>query len=198
METPMKPMVSQFARFSMIAALLVVFLMVICAASTPANAQTSDQATPEATQPVADVKDHAFVGQVQDSQAFIAFQVSDSQVRVFVCDGTKTSISYWDWFTGQFANGSLEVTAADGEKLSAQLEDNGITGTVTLKDKKPHKFTASRASGTAGLIRTEFTMDGVDYVGGWIVLPDGQVRGGIQDKKGKKKPLIVIIAILIG
>lgn len=198
MGTPTKSTVSQFVRFSMATAFFVVFLLAISATSTPANAQAPNQATLAATQPEPGVKEHAFVGQVQDSQAFVAFQVSDSQVRVFVCDGTKTSISYWHWFTGQFANGSLEITAPDGEKLSAQLEDNVITGTVTLGDKKPHNFTATRASGTAGLIRTEFTIDGVDYVGSWVFLSDGQVRGGIADKKGQKKPLIVIIAILIG
>jgi hypothetical protein len=198
METSTKSTVSQFVRFSMVGAFFVVVFLVISATSTPTNAQAPNQATPAATQPETGAKEHAFVGQVQDSQAFIGFQVSDSQVRVFVCDGTKTSISYWHWFTGQFVNGSVEVTAPDGEKLSAQLADNVITGTVTLGDKKPHDFTATSASGTAGLIRTEFTIDGVDYVGGWVSLSDGQVRGGIADKKGKKKPLIVIIAILIG
>lgn len=201
MGTLTKPMVSQFARFRVVTALCIIGFMIISAVLTPTKAQSSDQATPTAPTPTPAqpaVKEHAFVGQVKDSQAFIAFQITGSQVRVFVCDGTQTSISYWHWFTGEFANGSLEITATDGEKLTAQLADSVITGTVTLGDKKPHDFTATLGGGSSGLIRTEFTIDGVDYVGGWVFLPDGQVRGGIQDKKGKKKPLIVIIVILIG
>ncbi len=69
----------------------------------------------------------------------------------------------------------------------------------------------------AGLYRGSKTVAGKRYLGGWIVLPDGRQRGEVlsgmtdvasppldpnnptvQIKRGKKKPLIVIIAILIG
>ena len=196
MQTPTNSSVSHSIRLAIGAVLFGIFLVAISAASSPARAQGPDQATPAATQ--AANKGHGFVGQVEDSQAFIGLQVTDNEVNVFVCDGTKTSISYWHWFKGQFENGSVKVTAPDGESMTAQLGDDAVTGTVTLHDKKAHNFKAMLASGTAGLVRNEFTIDQVDYVGGWIVLPDGQVRGGVQDKKGKKKPLIVIIAILIG
>lgn len=41
-------------------------------------------------------------------------------------------------------------------------------------------FSAGAASEPAGLYRGEQTLDGVDYVGGWIVLPNGEERGLIR------------------
>lgn len=201
MRNPTKSTVSRLIKLNIGAVLCVVVFLVTSAVSTPTHAQAPDQATPAATQaaPAAPpAKGRGFVGQVQGSEAFIALQVADNQVTVFVCDGTKTSISYWHWFTGPLDSGSVEVTAPDGESLVGQLAGDSFTGSVTLGDKQAHNFTATLASGSAGLVRNDFTIDGVDYVGGWIVLPDGQVRGGMADKKGTKKPIIAIIAILIG
>ena len=102
------------------------------------------------------------------------------------------------WFTGRVQNNAVDITAADGEHVTAQFSGDTVTGTETLNDKIAHPFGAAHATGSAGVFRTEFTISGVNYVGGWIIMPDGQERGGIADAKSKKKPLIIIIAILIG
>jgi len=190
--------VRRFARQNAGAMVLAALFLALSAASYPTRAQQPDPASPEASPAGPGTRGRGFVGQVQDSQAFIALQVAGPQVTVFVCDGTKTSISYWQWFSGQLNHGALDITAPDGEHLAAQLGENGATGTVTLGDKQPHHFQAAPARGAAGLLRSDFTIEGEAYEGGWIRQADGQTRGGIMDKKGKKKPLIIIIAILIG
>lgn len=186
-----------FANPNAGAVVFAVLSLALSVLSYPAHAQVPNREPMAATPAEFGAKGRGFVGHVQDSQAFIALQVVGPQVNVFVCDGTRTSISYWQWFSGQLNNGTLEITAPDGERLSAQLGANGFNGTVTVGDKQAHRFQAAVASGSAGLFRTDFSIEGEAYEGSWIVSPDGQTRGGIMDKKGKKKPLIVIIAILI-
>ena len=176
----------------------VLLALALSAASHPAQAQVPDQGRMAAASNEFGARGRGYVGQVQGSQAFIALQVVGSQANVFVCDGTRTSISSWQWFSGPINNGTLDATTPEGEHLSAQLGGGGFTGTVTLGDKQAHRFQAAGASGSAGLFRTDFSIEGEPYQGSWIVSSDGQTRGGIMDKRGKKKPLIVIIAILIG
>ncbi len=141
---------------------LIVALLILMPDTTQAGLQT--QATAAPTEPGAPAK-QVFVGQVQASQAFIGLTVTGEDITIFVCDGTKTSVSYWHWFTGKVRNGAVDITAADSEHVTAQFSTDTVTGTVTLNDKVAHPFNAVHATGSAGVFRTEFTIDGVDYVG---------------------------------
>ena len=166
---------------------LLLMIVVFTVRTTSAHATPSAQTTAAAT--VSAPEQHIFVGKVADTQAFIALGLTDTKVVGFVCDGTKNDISFWHWFSGDAVNNSIELTTSDGESLDAQIAEDTVTGTVTLHDNKPHAFTADLATAPAGLYRVEFTLDGVDYIGGWIVLGDKEVRGGVGDKKGQKQPI---------
>lgn len=164
-----------------------VFAVVLLALGMAGNrlnvqAQSTTVATEAATQ------GHVFVGPVEDSKAFIGLAVSDGKFTAFVCDGTEDWLSYWHWFTGKAQGQSIEFTAEDGESFTAQITGDTVSGSVTLGDKKVHPFKADLATGSAGLFRAEFTLDGVEHIGGWIVLPNNQVRGGVADKRASNKP----------
>ena len=109
-------------------------------------------------------------------------------VLAYACDGEPgaRAVDVSEWFGGEVADdGSLELQNENGATLSATVSEDGAVGTLTLPDGTEHGFTAETTKGEAGLYRAEGeTRDGGEYVGGWIVLAEGeQQRGalGIRD-----------------
>lgn len=99
-------------------------------------------------------KTQIFVSQVTTSDALLAFVVEDSgKSLAYVCDNTTVA----EWFQGAANQQSLDLTSAGGAHLQA-----------------------TPASGQAGLYRAKATIDGLEYVGGWVVLPDGRVEGQVR------------------
>jgi hypothetical protein len=156
----------------------------------------------------------AFVGTVSGSRAFVAMAVSNSRVIAYVCDSRRIA----HWFRGPVRGGKATL-ASGGYVLRAIIGPHRARGSVSFPDRAgdAHAFTADMAAKPAGLYRGEKTVAGTRYLGGWIILPDGRQRGEVVSgstdvaspilnpsdptvdvKKGKKRPLIVIIAILIG
>lgn len=116
------------------------------------------------------------VGRVSDSEAFIAVVSTGSKAMAYVCDGAKISL----WFTGAVsADGSLEVKQASGAKLSAKLSGGAATGTLELEAGKPLGFRTEAVREAAGLYRARTTLGGNVYLGGWIVLANGEQRGNV-------------------
>lgn len=68
-------------------------------------------------------------------------------------------------------NGELRVTLSLGE--------DSVSGEVTRADRVPQPFTATLASGDAGLYRAEETFEGFDDISGWIVLNDGRQQEAV-------------------
>jgi hypothetical protein len=150
-----------------------------------------------------------YVGAVPGTNAFVGIAVRPSGVLAYVCDSKNVAA----WLSG--SPGS--TLSGHGYRLTETVDGSNAKGTVYFPDGSTHAFVASRASRPAGLWRGVETQAGVRYVGGWIVLPDGSQRGAVSAdgttvdtptldpanpdvkiKKKPKKPLIVIIAILIG
>lgn len=118
-----------------------------------------------------------FVGVVDGTDAFIALVPQENNaVIAYVCDGQTIST----WFRGERSENEIDLTAANGAQLQASLETDTATGNFTLPDGQVHTFTAQLATDSAGLYRAEETIDGTDYVGGWIILNDGDQRGAIN------------------
>jgi hypothetical protein len=116
----------------------------------------------------------SLVGTVDGTDAFIALVPQENNGLIaYVCDGQTISV----WFRGERNGNAVDLAAATGARLQASLESDAAAGTVTLADGQTHSFTASLASGEAGLYRAEETLDGNNYVGGWIILNDGSQRG---------------------
>lgn len=118
-----------------------------------------------------------FVGTVADTDAYIAIAPQENNnIIAYVCDGQTISV----WFRGERNENNLDLTATNGARLQASLEPETATGSVTLADGQTHSFTATLASGEAGLYRAEETIDGNNFVGGWILLSDGNQRGAVN------------------
>jgi hypothetical protein len=88
-------------------------------------------------------------------------------------------LTQWGWFGGPVENGGFNMATESGIVVSGKLSENGATGSVRLVDGRALSFNAGPATGAAGLYRAEATINGVRHVGGWIVLPDGEQRGGV-------------------
>jgi hypothetical protein len=155
-----------------------------------------------------------YVGTVRGTQAFVAVVTHGSQVTAYVCD-SKTIAR---WFKGSLKAGTATLSSGGGYVLRVTIAHGKASGSLRVPGAAGvHRFSSTQATKPAGLYRGVTTIAGTHYVGGWIILPDGRQRGeiltGTTDvasptldptnptvdvKKGKKRPLIVIIAILIG
>jgi hypothetical protein len=118
----------------------------------------------------------SFAGVIPDTNRFVALVSNGRNARAYVCDGETVA----EWFSGDVTNGTLDLTSAGGARLQATLDQAGASGTFTPAGGPAAAFTAEPVRAPAGLYRAERNIDGVDYVGGWIVLPDGQTQGAIR------------------
>ncbi len=123
-----------------------------------------------------------YVGRLADSEAFIGISTQNDDVLAYVCDGLGKSVNVAQWFKGKMISNSVAITAGGGFNLNASVAGGDVTGTVTLKDGSKVAFTAGRAEFPAGFYRAEFTIADNSYVGGWIVLPNGEQRGAIVNR----------------
>ncbi len=123
---------------------------------------------------------NAFAGEV-DADLFIGVLVADDPdaperraLIVYLCDGADVST----WFFGDATAGSTVLEASD-VRVELLLGHDGVAGVVERPGEAPAHFAADLVMGDAGLFRAVETIDGDDYVGGWIVLEDGRQRGAI-------------------
>lgn len=113
-----------------------------------------------------------FVGKVTGTDAYVGVQNTADGVLFYFCDGAKI----WE-NTVAPAGDSVETTAPGGLKLTAKRSSSGWTGTVEFADVGKHDFTATAASGQAGVYWLASRTGTTSSLGGWIRLGDGTVRG---------------------
>lgn len=83
----------------------------------------------------------------------------EREVQAFVCDGEPQGDA--EWFAGQMTGDTLDLTSASGNaRLQAGLTETEATGTVTLADGIPRRFTTSAAREGAGLYELTIESDG--------------------------------------
>ena len=116
-----------------------------------------------------------FVGPVENSDAFIALSRVGESVLAYVCDGGDTAT----WLKGEATGSAFDLTSGHA-RLRATLRDGRLAGTFTSAQGGSHAFVAQRAAEGAGFYRAATTVAGVAYVGGWILLRDGQQRGAVK------------------
>ena len=89
------------------------------------------------------------------------------------------------WFNGPSDGATVDVQAPAG-RLQLQLTDADLSGTLTLPDGRRATVSGRSvaADGDAGLYRAEASGAGGTAVGGWIIAPDGQQRGGVGTANG--------------
>ena len=124
-----------------------------------------------------------FVGEVAGTNAFIAIKRRGDEVVVYVCDGQKV----FQWFSGKIVDGKATLEADNGMRVIARFGPGRVNGTVALVNGAVKNFVARPADGEpAGLFREERDPPGrLTTPHGWIILPDGRVRGDTRDLKGE-------------
>ncbi len=116
-----------------------------------------------------------------DGNVFVGVMVAehpDGQTRdvvVYLCDEADVST----WLYGQTTGGSI-VLEGDGVSVALTLGATVVTGEVEFAGQDPQSFSAVAAEGDAGLHRAEGeTVEGLRYVGGWIILNTLEQRGAL-------------------
>ena len=118
----------------------------------------------------------SFVAQTQNPQAFVALVTSGDKVLAYVCDGQKIA----EWFRGRVENGRVSLVSTGGaSRLEATFASGVWDGAVSLESDRRWAFRTSGASAPAGLYRSDDVLNGARYLGGWIVLNNGEQRGAV-------------------
>jgi hypothetical protein len=121
-------------------------------------------------------KQTTFVATVEGTDAYLSVVVGKNSAVAYLCDGQQLT----EWLSGAVADNSVALESPGGASLVATRSGKKLEGTVILADGQVLTFEARVAKGKkAGLYREERTIDGVAYVGGWVELADGSVRGQV-------------------
>lgn len=163
------PARSAWARRGLVTAIATMLLVAMAHANEPPNVDALEGAG--RTTFTGAVTDDLFVG------IATAAHPEDPERRalmVYLCDGEEVSVWTADEVTGR------ESTLVTGDaSITMTVNADEVTGTVTLADAPPQPFAAPRATGDAGLYRAVRSIEGLDYVGGWIILNDGRQLGAV-------------------
>lgn len=120
-----------------------------------------------------------FAGDLSGTDALIAVVVMDDEIMVYVCDGVAMA----EWFRGP-RKAKLDLTASSGARLTIAFSEDEAYGAFVRPGGRRHAFALPRATGTAWLYRAVAQLDGVKYVGGWILLASGEQRGAVRTGDG--------------
>jgi hypothetical protein len=130
-----------------------------------------------------------YVGTVTDKpDEFVGVAVLGKDATIYICDGQpdKGSVRIAEWFIDTVAENKIEKTGKTGNKVEVVLTDASADGHFTFKDGSIKRFNLSRGEETTALYRAEFAFGNQHYVGGWLVLADGSVRGAVLNVEKHK------------
>jgi hypothetical protein len=138
----------------------------------------------------------SFVGEVHGTSAFIGIAFPGNtiptegpdegmEVIVFITDGDPNEMglrgAYGEWFRGTISEeGAIDSLESDlGVEIWGPVTERASTGSVRFEEDAIFSYRADLVSEetNAGLYRQEEEVEGIGYTAGWIVLPDGRVRG---------------------
>ncbi len=162
-----------------------------------ATGGTKKQAAgPRVTRRGSDLLRPSFVGEVQGTSAFIGIAFPGStipaegpdegmEVIVFITDGDPKEMglrgAYGEWFRGSInEEGAIDSLESNlGVEIWGPVTERTSTGAVRFEEDAVFPYRADLVSGdtAAGLYRQEGEVEGIGYTAGWIVLPDGRIRG---------------------
>jgi hypothetical protein len=127
-----------------------------------------------------------YVGTITDEpDIFVGLAMEGEAVTLYICDGQpdEGTISVGQWFIGTIEEGAIDITAADGNRVAVTLSEETAVGSFTFTDDSVKDFTLALAEGEAALYRSEFAIGEDEYIGGWLVLADGSVRGSVFQRQ---------------
>jgi hypothetical protein len=108
---------------------------------------------------------------------FVAVVTTQTRAIAYICDGEQIA----EWFRADLQAGGLFEARSTTKKsgITAQVNAGSVVGAITLETGKVISFRAIPADGTAGLYRSDDSIDNQRFVGGWVVLPNGDQRGAV-------------------
>jgi hypothetical protein len=165
-----------------------------CSQTTGGTKQQA--AGPRVTRRGSDLLRPSYVGEVYGTSAFIGIAFPGNtipaegpdkgmEVIVFITDGDPNQVglrgAYGEWFRGSInKEGAIDSLESDlGVEIWGPVTERTSTGTVRFEEDAVFPYRADLVStdNNAGLYRQEGEVEGIEYTAGWIVLPDGRIRG---------------------
>ncbi|MCI0698120.1 hypothetical protein L0337_39710 [candidate division KSB1 bacterium] len=123
----------------------------------------------------------SFAGKVEGTDAFIALVTNGKRTITFYCDGKPDAPpAIYGWFDGNVKENRFNLTNAMGDKLVGEFKQDAASFTLNLGSGKQFGPHVERVTGKAGLWRAEETINGITWIGGWILLPNGEQRGALR------------------
>lgn len=120
---------------------------------------------------------YALAGPVARSPFLLALVTNRyGAILAYACDGQQVA----EWFQGPLQGTMANLTTSDGAHLQVMLASTEAQGILTLPKSTPLTFQIGLVTEPAGLYRAKQLVNGVVYLGGWILLADGRQAGMIQ------------------
>jgi hypothetical protein len=112
-----------------------------------------------------------------DSNPFVAVVTTQDKAIAYICDGEVLA----EWFRADLQAGGLFEARSTTKKsgITAQVNAGSVVGAITLETGKVIQFRATPTDGTAGLYRSDDNINNQRYLGGWVVLSNGEQRGAV-------------------
>ncbi len=110
---------------------------------------------------------------------FVGIVTTTDKALAYICDGEGLA----QWYRGSLQAGGLFEARSTTQKsrITAQVTGRSVVGAITLEDGQVLSFRAIPGEGSAGLYRSDDRINDVRYLGGWVVLPNGEQRGAVTD-----------------
>ena len=110
---------------------------------------------------------------------FVGIVTTTDKALAYICDGEGLA----QWYRGSLQAGGLFEARSTTQKsrITAQVTGRSVVGAITLEDGRVLQFRAIPGEGPAGLYRSDDRINDVRYLGGWVVLPNGEQRGAVTD-----------------
>jgi hypothetical protein len=119
----------------------------------------------------------SFIGTVSGSDAYVAIVVGPrGDTLAHVTDG-EWSV---DWLDGTLTGRTATLSNNGGATLDARFTGSAVTGGFTRPGLQTLSFTARAARTPAGFYRAQESFADGLYAAGWVILPDGSMRGSVR------------------
>jgi len=114
---------------------------------------------------------------------YVALVSNDRDMVLYACDGTADMVTMTQWFEGPHDDGHFELDSTRSDaRAVGDFEADAGHGSILIDDLG-FSFELEPAEGDAGLYFDELVDGDTTHWGGWIVLPDGSVRGSVLNRK---------------
>ncbi|MBZ0317105.1 MAG: hypothetical protein K8L91_11855 [Anaerolineae bacterium] len=142
-----------------------------------------------------------YVGTITgEEDVFVGVGLVGEEATIYICDGQneQNSVSIAEWFIGPILRSQIEILNESNNRVQASLNGSAGEGTFTFADGSVKTFSVALVEGeNAGLFRSEFSFGDSHFLGGWIILSDGSVRGAVLQRATADSPAVLTPASFI-